>query len=637
MAAGEKGFLVGGMKFGVGDDLPAEVSDGPLLPLRLLVVADLCPRDEFNAGASAPERPWRIDPSDPDGLFEKFRPRLSIEVPSVLAEGRVEKIDFAPKSLKSFRPDGLAAEIPLVRSLLDGRQILDRVRDGSLEAAKAAAQLDRLWGGSPFAREVMGSLPGSGAASPSPGPATPPARPASGASDASVDALLDMVDLGGGGSAGGGGGGDGAPAPRAPSAPAGGGSLASIVAQVAKSARGGGSKNPAEAVLRVERALGAQIGAILQHPEVRRLERAYRGVSFLVERAKGRGLHLDVASASPADAPKALARAAQGSDEAPVSCAICDVEIDGTAASFALLAEIADVAEGFTFPVIVNGTAKLLGERDLARVDQLDNKRALFEAPERAPWRAAAASHAMRWVTLALNGVLCRAGYDKTSSRIREAAVTEEPGGDDAMVWMSPAFALGSLVAKSFRDTGWPCRIVGPREGGLVENLPVVEREIDLRTTAIPTEAFISTETQRELSRIGVLALSAPHNSDSVVLLSAPTAYVPPAKRTHDTETQEPEIRLDPVSLVDQLFVGRVAQFARALCSKIPAESDPAEVEPVVKGALWALFETAPPPGPEIAVAARSVDRQTSVELTIRPRRFLGVVLEELSMEVPLG
>jgi hypothetical protein len=42
--AGEKGFIGGGMKFGVGDDLPQEVTDGPILPLRMLIVADLCPK-----------------------------------------------------------------------------------------------------------------------------------------------------------------------------------------------------------------------------------------------------------------------------------------------------------------------------------------------------------------------------------------------------------------------------------------------------------------------------------------------------------------------------------------------------------------------------------------------------------------
>src|SRR5271155_3323797 len=61
MAGGEdKGFLISGMKFGVGGDGEPE-QKGPLLALRVLVIADLVPQGEYNAGASAPETPIRVD------------------------------------------------------------------------------------------------------------------------------------------------------------------------------------------------------------------------------------------------------------------------------------------------------------------------------------------------------------------------------------------------------------------------------------------------------------------------------------------------------------------------------------------------------------------------------------------------
>ena len=48
-----KGFFGGSMKFNVGEDVDASAG-AALLPLRMLVVADLVPRDAHNAGASAP-------------------------------------------------------------------------------------------------------------------------------------------------------------------------------------------------------------------------------------------------------------------------------------------------------------------------------------------------------------------------------------------------------------------------------------------------------------------------------------------------------------------------------------------------------------------------------------------------------
>jgi type VI secretion system ImpC/EvpB family protein/type VI secretion system ImpB/VipA family protein len=641
MAGEIKGVMGGSMKFGVSDELsPEERERGPLLPLRLLVVTDLVPRDPHNAGASAPEGVIRVDPARFDDLFVKIKPRIAVDVPSVLAEGRAVRVDLSPTSLKSFRPDGLLAEVPLLRSLLDGRMVLERLRDGQATPEAARQELDRLWNGSPFVREILGLLPTGGASSASAprAPATPAAPAADGPS---VDALLGMLDMT-------------APTetsmpadrepPRAPvQAPsAANRKLADLIATVAHSGKTGGGVRPTEAVARVEKAIGAQIGAILQHPEVRRLEQAYRGLRFVTERAQGHnGVRFDVIVARPEGMGEALARAvrANASSEPPVSAAVVDLPIDGSAASFTRLEAIAEAAEAYNVPVIVNGTAKLLGVPDLAGVEGLDNKGALFSAPEQVRWRSIAQKPALRWVSIALNGMLARAPYDKNTSRVREAVV-KEPEDDGAWVFLSPAYAVAALVLTSFRETGWPCRVLGGKGGGIVENLPVRHLKGEYEGeegVAIPTEAFLSTDTQRELARSGVLVLASAPNSDAVYVLSAPTAYVPPPKRTYDSATTEPEVRLDRVSLGDQLFVARLVQFLRALCGKLPPSMAPAEAQELVQGGLWALFEDAAPGSIELAVKGEGGSSGTVVQVMVRPRRFLGVQLEELSLELPLG
>lgn len=642
-----KGMMGGSMKFGVGDELtPEERERGPLLPLRLLVVTNLVPENEYNAGASAPEGALRVDPQRFDDLFGRLRPRVAIEVPSVLHEGRNARVDLSPTSLKSFRPDGLVSEVPLLRSLLDGRTVLERLRDGALTMEKARVELDRLWNGSPFVHEVLGLLP----LPPVPKVMAPPPPPEA---SASVDSLLDMIDLSGSPSASSAGGAaapppppprrDDAPPPPPPVEPSIQSKFSEIITQVARAGRTGGGVRPTEAVARVEKALGAQIGAILQHPEVRRLERAWRALRFLTERGTPHnGVRIDVINAPAADAADALRRGIRenAGAEPPVSFAIVDATVDGTAASFARLEAIASIAEEYTVPVAVNASPRLLGVDDLAGVEKLDNKAGLFHAPHQVAWRSISAKPALRWVSMALNGMLARGPYDKATSRVREAVIKELPDDAGAYVWLAPAYAVGALVLQSFKDTGWPCRVLGARGGGIVENLPVhhVRGEYEGEEgIAIPTEAFISTDTQRELGKCGVLVLASAPNSDAVYVQSAPTAYVTPPKRTYDSASTEPELRLDRVSLVDQLFVARVVQFLRALCSKIPHTSDPAEVQPVLEGALWALFEDAAPGSMEIAVKAHAGAEGTLVDVAIRPRRFLGVQLEEISLEMPLG
>jgi type VI secretion system ImpC/EvpB family protein len=323
-----------------------------------------------------------------------------------------------------------------------------------------------------------------------------------------------------------------------------------------------------------------------------------------------------------------------------VSCAIVDTTVDGSAAGFTRLEALANAAEAHNVPVIVNATAKLLGVADLAEVERLDNKGALFTAPQQAPWRATSAKPALRWVTIALNGFLARAPYDKNTSRVREAIIKELPDDAGAWVYLSPAYAVGALILSSFRDTGWPCRVLGAKGGGVVENLPVHHLKGEYEGEegiAVPTEVFLSTDTQRDLSKSGVLALASAPNSDAVYVASAPTAYVTPPKRTYDSATTEPEVRLDRVSLVDQLFVARLVQFLRALCSKLPSTSDPHEAEQLVQGGLWALFEDAKPGTIELAAKGSPSADGTVVAVMVRPRRFLGVQLEELSLEMPLG
>ena len=643
------GIVLGGISFGVGpapakvatdpgageagskqeqaDDGPIELSD-VLLPLRMVAVADLVPRGEYNAGAHPPTKAVAVDAVSFDEVFRRLAPRIAIQVESVLAEGAKVRVDLAPSSMKSFRPDGMLRDLPLLRSLLDGRKVLEQLRDGTLDVEGAASELGRLWSGSPLIARVLGGVEMKAAPTFSAGQDAP----AAGSPD--VDRILDMVDTGDSGAS--------APAPAAaPAAPRVDKSkFGALIAAVAHSGKGRPGARPDEAIRLVDKAISVQLGAIVQHPEMRRLEEAWRGLHFLASRTP-KSARLEVVSARPEDAAEALERAiADGQGiEPPVTVAVVDITVEGDAASFALLRALAEVGEANTVPILTNASAGILGRDTLDDVDRLDNKQGLFDAPERAPWRAEAARPAMLWVSLCLNRVLSRGAYDKRTSRVREATVEELPGDEAAAaVWMQPCWALASLVMRSYDKTGWPCRITGAPDGGIIEDLPV--REIDVHSgserIAIPTEVFFSTETQRALGRLGLTALASQPNSDSAYLLSAATAYVPPPKRTQDYDTAEQQIRYPQAPLGDQLFVARLAQFLQALGSRLAASSEAGQLRKVLEAALHELFDTARPPGPELEIDVHDQDGALSVSVTVRPRRFCGVQMEEISLGVPL-
>ncbi|MEM6791612.1 MAG: type VI secretion system contractile sheath large subunit [Myxococcota bacterium] len=657
------GVVVGNISFGTAPEKnPAEKNpeasapgpdEGPrpslldgeedtLLPLRPVVVADLTPRGSYNAGANPPVEPVPLEHGGLDGLFARLAPRLAIEVDSVLDDGRPARIDFSPTSLKSFRPDALSRELPLLRALLDGKRVLDRLREGTADVTRAREELTRLWRGSALVTQVLGGVvptaPGAAAGGPG-GGGGGDAPAASVATDADVDRILDLVathdddDLTAAAPP------PVAPAAAAPRAPA--GRFDAFLAAVAgRSSRG--QANPDEAIRTLEQAIGAQLGAIVQHPEFRRLEAAWRGLDFLLRRTPKTGVRLEVVSCRPEEAPAALERAIEHRFGLvpPVSFAIVDVAIGGDAASLGRLRALAEVGAGHAVPIITSASAALLGRDDLTDVDRLDHKGGLFEAPAAALWRKEAHRPEARWVSLALNPVLSRLAYDRRSSRIREAQVAEHPADEaSAAVWMAPAWPLASLVVQSFGETGWPCRITGVRDGGVVADLPVREIGTGAERIAIPTRVFFSTDTQRALSRLGLIALASQPNRDDVYVLAAPTAYVRPPKKAYDSASTEPEVRAPDAPLPDQLFVARLAQYLGALGQRIGSHERKADIEAFLTAALWELFRDAAPGRLEldVAVSDDADDGRPRVAVTVRPGRFLGVATEEITLGVPLG
>ena len=133
------------------------------------------------------------------------------------------------------------------------------------------------------------------------------------------------------------------------------------------------------------------------------------------------------------------------------------------------------------------------------------------------------------------------------------------------------------------------------------------------------------------------MALAVTPNNDEAYLLSAATSYVPPPKRTHSYDTAEETPMPPKTPLTDQLFVARLAQFLQSLGSRIGQDNAASEIEQVLHAAVMELFRNAPPSGPEISVKVNQVAGGLRAAVTVRPRRFLGVQMEEITLGVPLA
>jgi hypothetical protein len=113
-------------------------------------------------------------------------------------------------------------------------------------------------------------------------------------------------------------------------------------------------------------------------------------------------------------------------------------------------------------------------------------------------------------------------------------------------------------------------------------------------------------------------------NSDAAVLARAPVLHRATGGSAAAAST-----------LADQLFIGRFARAVQQIASALPAGTDPTRGAQVAEIALAELFDRAAPAGPE--VTARIDPARNALSVTVRPRRFAGVSLEEVTLGAALG
>ena len=607
---------------------------GERAPFRVVVLAALTADSEHSTGAPPSTDVLPIDKQSFDAVMGTLAPSFALEIsdPFVPTDPPL-RVDLKWTELRMLRPDAIVEQVPALRALVDAKRIVQQVEGRKLSAADARAHLTRIlprasWADS-LTREVTSSAEGASRAAPVAARAA--AAPSSGTG---LDALFDKVELAAAPpviideSAS-------SPVPMPPpdTAPME-DRFASIVSAVARGTR------PAEratavvgkAPERVDRAFARILSEILQDPQVRSLERTWRGLKLLVDRADFRaGVEIGVVAAGVDEVEAALVRVGERRGEeaqrAPIDLLVIDHEVRPTPAELDRMERWATIAEAMRAPVVVNGAAALLGVDDLEALGKSKKRLTQHDDPRARALRAIASRDASRWLSIAINRVLVRLPYSASTSRVRDLSFAEDARDASAHVFAGAVYAVASLAAASYVRVGWPCAMVGPRNG-VLENLPVREVKEAAGEYALPLEALISTEAQAEVARCGVTALSCAPNHDAAILSHAPMLYRGPALAAGDAAAQ--------MTLPDQLFAARVSHAVEQLAAAIPRDTASATVRDVTRIGLAELFAVGSAPrAPEVSV---QVDEpRHSIEVTVKPHGFVGVDLEELTFAAELG
>jgi type VI secretion system protein ImpC len=303
-------------------------------------------------------------------------------------------------------------------------------------------------------------------------------------------------------------------------------------------------------IAELDKKLSEQINEIIHHPEFTQLESAWRGLDYLVRNTPtSESLKIKVLNISKADVGKTIKRyKGTAWDQSPLfkkiyeeefgtaggepyGALVGDFYFNHSAQDIEILRGIAQIAAAAHAPFISSVDPSLL---NLSSWQELANPRdiaKIFSTPEYQAWRAFRESDDSRYIALTMPRVLGRSPYGVNSNPVEEFDFEEDTGAGDSSKynWVNAAYALGSVVNRSFANYGWCANIRGVESGGIVEGLPTHNFPADDGGTVAkcPTEIAITDRREAELSASGLLPLIHWKNTDYGVFLGGQTANKP--------------------------------------------------------------------------------------------------------------
>ena len=300
-------------------------------------------------------------------------------------------------------------------------------------------------------------------------------------------------------------------------------------------------------IARIDQTISGQLDAILHHPDFQRLESAWRGLHFLLERCDFRcNTKVEVLDCTKADLLEDFEESPEIIQTGlyrhvyvneydtpggqPFGAMVADFEFDASAQDITLLRETSKVSASAHCPFLSSVGAKFFGKskvEDIAKINDLSN---YMEKAEFTRWRSFRETEDSRYVGLLAPRFLLRLPYGQDTAPVRTFNYEEDVSGEDHENYLfgNPVFAFAGNIGQSFAKHGWAVNIRGPEAGGKVDNLPVHLQDTGKgMQIKMPTEMLISETRELELANLGFIPLSYYKNSDFACFFSANSVQKP--------------------------------------------------------------------------------------------------------------
>jgi type VI secretion system protein ImpC len=499
------------------DDANVEFSTGaesPEVPERtpysLVFVSDLGAGDQLN----------RLTATDKDefaGLLTRVKPKLALAINDPFGSGPDWEFQLTFDSIKAFEPAALLTQVPRAGWRLGVREKIVRRRQGQISAgdfenavdAAAAADSSLTW-----LKEPSPAAPGA--------PAATPEAPAGGD-------ILDMVDE---------------PDEKT-----------RVSAEVEKLAKAAGDADArvsgAEGarldnlLTRLDNELGRIAETLLKHPDVRRLETAWRSLKFMIDRIDFReGARLSVLRATREEAvarfiEQVVNPAFDGEIPTP-GMVIFDYACSNTPADMELLDELAQHAASLPVPVVFPLEPGFFNIKGWRLLKNLPNLSGVTDTWQFAKWKSLRDQPYAKSLVPIIGRFVLRSPHARKPGA-REYSHSEQVAKISDLCWAHGHLAMGVCAARSFARHGWPTRMFGA-EAGKLEDLPVVDNPNDPQNPWGPGDLFLPDRRLDEPPSVGLNVLQAVKNNDHCILLGGVSAARP--VQTKDTSKHQAALEI---------------------------------------------------------------------------------------------
>ena len=299
-------------------------------------------------------------------------------------------------------------------------------------------------------------------------------------------------------------------------------------------------------IAEIDKRLSAQVNEILHAPPVQKLESAWRGLKFAIDKVDFReNIKVEILNVSKEalqvdfdDAPEivksGLYRLVYSNEFGvfggkPYGLMCGNYDFGPGPQDVSLLAKIASVAAMAHAPFISNASPEMFGGTDFLNLPTMKDMKSHFESPQFTKWRSFRETEDARYVGLTMPRFLLRLPYGEKTVPVKSFNFQEDViGKHDSYLWGYASIALATRVADSFAKYRWAPNIIGPQSGGAVEDLPLHQYEaMGAIQTKIPTEILLTDRREFELSEEGFIGLTMRKENDNAAFFSANSVQKP--------------------------------------------------------------------------------------------------------------